>query len=194
MRVHPVQVAVYDSPAASGTAGTVLLVVSDSSALTSQETAKRSLIQGWGYTVNVIFDTASQAAFDAAVLTSSIAYITETVVSSSVSTKLSNAPIGIVTKVSALSDELGISESMTTFSDNTVNIINTSHYITSGFAAGPLTLFNASQPVRYLSGSLGAFTTLGRQVSTANSTFAVMERGDTLTPNGTAADRRVSLP
>ncbi len=176
------------------TAGTVLLVVQNSAAMDSQETAKRGLIQGWGYTVDVISATASQAAFDAAVKTSSVVYISETVLSSDVSTKLTSAPLGVITEESSLSDELGISGSMTTFTGNTVDIINNSHYITSTLSTGTQTLFTAGQPVRYLSGSLGSFTTLGRQVSTTNPTFVVMERGDTLTPSGAAAGRRVYLP
>ncbi|MGH7293152.1 MAG: LamG domain-containing protein, partial [Myxococcota bacterium] len=67
-------------------------------------------------------------------------------------------------------------------------------YITSTFALGTLSLFSAGQPVRYLSGTQGGYTALGTQVSSSNVTLAIMERGDTLTPTGTAAGRRVYLP
>lgn len=175
-------------------AGTILLVVVNSSALDAQESAKRTLFQSWGYAVSLISESATQAQFDAAVRAASVAYISETVTSGNVSTKLTSATIGVITEESSLSDELGMSTSMTTFTGNTVNIINTTHYITKVFSAGTLTLFTANQPVRYLSGTLGSFTTLGRQVATTNPTFAIMERGATLTPSGTAAGRRVYLP
>lgn len=175
-------------------AGTILLVVVDSTALQAQETLRKSQFQAWGYAVSLISESATQAQFDAAVRSSSVAYVCESVLSANVGTKLTNAPIGIVCEESDLSDELGMSSSMTAFSGSTVNMIDTTHYITKVFSAGTLTMFSANQPVRYMSGTLGGVTTLGRQVATTNPTFAIMERGATLTPSGTAAGRRVYLP
>ncbi|MBY0456569.1 MAG: hypothetical protein K2V38_04475, partial [Gemmataceae bacterium] len=186
--------AVLNDSGASAVAATVLLVVVNSASLDAQESAKRTLLQGWGYTVVPISESASQTQFDTAVRGASVAYISETVLPTNVGTKLTVAPIGVVTEESSLSDELGISAAMTTFTGSTMNVINTTHYITSGFPAGTLTLFTSAQPVRFLSGSFGAFTTLGRQVGTSDPTLAIMERGTTLTPSGTAAGRRVYLP
>lgn len=188
-------VEVEQTSAVPAVTATVLLVVPDAGAPDAQATARQSLIQGWGYTTSFISATASQAEFDDAVRTSSVVYISEAVLSSTVSTKLTNAPVGVITEESALSDELGFSGSMTTFTGNNVYIADNSHYITSGFATGIRTLFSTNQPLRYLSGTLGGFTELGRQVSTVyHPTFVVMERGDALTPSGTAAGRRVYLP
>lgn len=179
---------------ASGAVGTIMFVVTNSASLDAQETAKKTMMEGWGYTVVPISESSSQATFDSAALTSSVAYISETVSSATVASKLVNFTIGVVNEESSLSDEFGMSASMTTFSGTQINIINTTHYITSTFVAGTLTIFSSSQPVRYLSGTLGGITTLGRQISTTNPTLAVVERGDTLTPSGTAAGRRVYLP
>lgn len=175
-------------------AGTVLLVVLNASSLDAQESAKRSLIQGWGYTVTTISETATQAQFDAACNAASCVYISETVNSGNVGTKLTNATLGVVIEEAALSDEFGLSASMTGITTNQITITNASHYITSTLGTGTFTLFSANQPLRYLSGSLGGITTLGVQPSTSNPTLAVVERGATLTPSGAAAGRRVYLP
>ncbi|MFN0131796.1 MAG: LamG domain-containing protein [Phycisphaerales bacterium] len=176
------------------TAATILFVVVNSGSLDAQESAKKSLMESWGYTVVPISESASAGDYATAALTSSVCYVSETAVSTNVSTKLTAFTIGVVTEESSISDELGMSTSMTTFTGAQIDIINTSHYITSTLASGVLTIFSAGQPVRYLSGTLGVITTLGYQPSTTNPTLAVMERGDTLTPNGTAAGRRVYLP
>ncbi len=174
--------------------GTIMFIVVNSASLTVEETAKKTLMTAWGYTVNPITATASQATYDAAALVSSAAYISETVTSSDVGTKLTNATIPVVNEEAALSDELGFSASMTTFSSNQINITNTSHYITSTFAMGNRAIFSSSQPIRYLSGALGGYTALARQVATSNDVLAVFDRADTLTPSGTAAGKRVFLP
>lgn len=188
-----VRVQLVDSGAAA-TEGTILLVVANASSLLPEEVSRRTLMQGWGYTVVPISATSSQAAFDSAVRTSSIAYIVETVLSSDVGTKLTNAPIGVITEESALSDEFGFSSSMTTMSATQIDIFNTSHYITSTLPSGVRTIYTSSQPVRWLSGTQGGYTALARQVSTSNNVLAVMERGTALTPSGTAAGKRVYLP
>lgn len=173
---------------------TVLFVVNNSSSLEAQESAKRTLMQGWGYIVTPISASASQAAFDAALRAASCVYISETVLSGDVGTKLTGTVVGIVCEESSLSDELGISASMSTITDSQMNVINTTHYITSGLSSGTNTLFSASQPVRFLSGSLGGFTVLGQRVGGTEPVMVVMEPGATLTPSGTAAGRRVYLP
>lgn len=174
--------------------GTILLVVVNSSSLNAQETAKRTQFMTWGYAVTPISHNATQAQFDAGVRASSVAYICESVTPGTVTTKLTSAPIGVINEESGLSDELGMSSTTASFSASTVSIINTTHYITNTFSAGTLTIFSANQACRRLSGTLGGFTVLGRQVSTTNPTLAIMERGATLTPSGTAAGRRVFLP
>jgi hypothetical protein len=180
--------------AAPSSGATILLVVNNSAALDAQETAKQAMLQGWGYTVTPISASAAQASFDAACITSSCAYISETVTSTDLGTKLTAAPIPVLDEEAALSDEFGFASGMTTFTDSQINIISVSHYITSPFALGTLNLFSAAQPVRYLSGTLGSYTTLGRQVATSNATLAILNRGDTLTPSGAAAGKRVYLP
>lgn len=182
------------APVVLGEVGTVLLVVGNSSSLDTQESARRSLLQSWGYTVVPISATASQSSFDSAVLTSSVAYIVETIISSDLGVKLVNAPIGVVCEEAALSDEFGFSSTFTSVTSAQINVTDGTHSITSTVGTGIKSLFVAAQPVRYLSGTLGGFTTLGQTVVGSYPALAVMERGATMTPSGTAAGRRVYLP
>ncbi len=96
-----------------GTPGNVLLVVDNSGSLNAQDLAKKSLMEGWGFTVNVIDSADSQAAFDAAVAVNDVAFISEDIVSGDLGSKLRDAPIGVVAEEANLSDvEFGTASSI----------------------------------------------------------------------------------
>jgi hypothetical protein len=179
---------------AAGATGTIMLVVANSGSLVAQETARKTMMEGWGYTVVPISATAWQGTFDTAALTSSCAYICETVTSTDLGTKLKAKTMPVICDESALTDDLGISSGYTQYTATSVYITNTSHYITSGFSSGWLSIFSSSQPLHYTSGTLGSFTTLAKQSSWSGPTLVVMERGDSLYSSGSAAGRRVYLP
>jgi len=73
--------------------GTILLVVPDAASLTAQDAAKKTLMESWGYTVAPISAIDTQANFDAAVATSGAAYVSETINSNNLNTKLTSATI-----------------------------------------------------------------------------------------------------
>jgi hypothetical protein len=179
-------------PAMGGT-GTILFVVVNSGSLTAQETAKKTLMTGWGYTVTPISASASQATFDSSVLTSSMAYIGSEVTAATLGTKLVSTTIPVVNEVDAQCVQLGFSSSASSWNSNSLTITNTTHYITSTVASGSLTIFSSNQPLHYFSGTLGGFTSLGEKAA-GKSMLAVFERGDTIYPSGTAKGRRVYLP
>ena len=175
----------------------VLLVVVDKTTPTAQDAAKKTLIESWGYTVTLIEDTESQAAFDAAVATSDVAYVSEEITSTTLDTKLTNVCIGVVNDEEALADELGIASGNANYTTSTIDITNTSHFITSPFSSGSLTITTSAQSLNIVSGTIAAGAQfLAEQPATANGTLVVIEVGGTLTspPGGTAAGRRVYLP
>jgi hypothetical protein len=137
---HQVQAVVH--PAGTGSSSlTVLLVVDDASDLTSQDQAKQELMEGWGYTVNLISASASQANFTSAAAAANVAYITEDVKPNDLNTKLTSATIGIVIEEPDLYEDLGIaSKSGGTFQDTKIYITDNSHDITSTFDTGQLTI------------------------------------------------------
>ena len=175
----------------------VLLVVVDKTTPVAQDAAKKTLIESWGYTVTMIEDTESQGAFDTAVATSDVAYISEEITSTTLDTKLTNVCIGVVNDEEATADELGIASGNANYTTSTIDITNSSHYITSPFSSGALTITTSAQSLNIVSGTIAAGAQfLAEQPATANGTLVVIEVGGTLTspPGGTAAGRRVYLP
>jgi len=169
----------------------LLLVTSNDGSLTSEESARRTSFQSWGYTVTTIWQGASQTAFDNAYATANLAYIPEEVASTTVGTKLRLAPIGVVHEESLLDDDFG-------FSDTGGSERNaTSIFVTSlGYS---LNIVSSTQPLTQMNGNLApSLTVAGRTSSTGSVTVATIEKygalANTLLGNSTAAGRRVRLP
>ena len=177
------------------TAETILLVVPDAASLTAQDAAKKTLIESWGYTVTLISAIDTQANFDAAVAASDAVYVSEEISSGDLNTKLTSATIGIVLEEGALSDEIGFSSGKLNYTDSAIDITDNTHYITSAFSTGSLTIASPAQPLHYLEGTIAAGAhVLAEQLATANRTLVVLDVGAALDPAGTAAGRRVLLP
>jgi len=170
----------------------LLLVVVNPSSLTTQETAKKTLFESWGYAVNLIDESDNQTDFDAAVAVNDVVYITEDVTSGSVNTKLVNAAIGVVTEEANLSDEFGFSTGINWGSATDLKIENT-HYITQPLVAGIVTILTATESLAGLVGPFGPdIEVIGGSV--AGSGLATLEPGDSILGGGAAAGRRVFLP
>ncbi|MEE9532895.1 MAG: LamG-like jellyroll fold domain-containing protein, partial [Acidimicrobiia bacterium] len=175
--------------------GSILLVTPDASNLTAQDAAKKALIESWGYAVVPISASDTQANFDAAVATSAAAYVSEEITSTDLGTKLRGATIGIVIGEDALTDEFGISSTFASYSSASVDITDNTHYITSSFSAGSLTITTSAQPLHTVSGTIaGGVQVLAEQPATTNGTLVVIETGGALHDVGTAAGRRVYFP
>jgi hypothetical protein len=182
--------------------GVILLVVPDAASLSAEDAAKRALIESWGYTVTPISASASQAAFDAAVVTADAAYISEEINSGDLNTKMTNACIGVVNDEDRLADDLGFAapppvDGFGLYTSDIIDITDNSHYITQPFAIGSLSITNPAQPLHTLAGTIAPGAQfLAEQPSSANGTLVVIEAGDALAtpPGGVAAGRRVYLP
>lgn len=155
-------------------------------------------MQGWGYDVTVISDHAPQAEFDAAVTNADVAYISSQVAETDLGTKLTNATIGVVNEQVRLHLNFQFSEYVSFAVRQQVDIVNNTHYITSEFGSGLLTLFNTSQPVHMLVPPLApGLVDLARTERTPGNfepSLAVIATGAELYGGGTAAGRRVQLP
>jgi len=175
--------------------GTVLLVVSNSANLSTNETAKKTLIEGWGYTTSLISASSSQSTFDSSVRAASVAYVCESASSGSLGSKLASTPIGVVFEQMGSSSAFGCSSATSALTDTKLNITNTTHYITSAFASGNVTIANATQPMWKLTGTLsGGLTTLAKDTLTSTPALTVIDWTGSLTPSGSATGRRVTLP
>ena len=135
----------------------ILLVVADATSLTAQDTARKTLIEGWGYTVNMISASDSQANFDTAVAAASAAYVVMQDSSTALGTKLRDATIAVVNEEAELRQDIGFSANRDWPSTrDTVDIVDNSHYITSPFATGLLTIATAPIVVVTLSGQMAS--------------------------------------
>jgi type II secretory pathway pseudopilin PulG len=173
----------------------VLMVVVDPVNLTAQEAAKQVLMESWGFTVNRIDESASQAEFDAAVATADVAYVAEDILSGNLGTKLREAPIGVVIEEQKLPSEFGIASTDTVFTETFIQITDNTHYITEPFSLGTVAFVGAAQPVGGPSGTLApGLTMLAQRPSSSTGMLTLIETGGLLYGGGTAAGRRVKLP
>jgi hypothetical protein len=173
-----------------------LLFVAAGTTPTAQEQLRIDLIESWGYGVNLIADDDSQANFDAAVAANDVVYISETVDTNMVGTRLTNATIGIVNEEMQLYADLDLGNGIAKVTMSQINIIDNTHSITSGFAPGLTTFVTSPQIALYISAGLaaGAQTLAETDPGIKTSLFTV-EAGAALATSGNfAAGRRVQLP
>jgi len=88
----------------------LVMVVGNPSSLTSEDTARRSLLTGWGWNVLLLDNSASGSQFDAAVSGAHVIYYpSNTSVGSSVRNRLKTTPLPVVMANQYLPEDLGIS-------------------------------------------------------------------------------------
>ena len=132
----------------------LLLVVSDAANPTAQDLVRQALIESFGFAVTLIDDDASQADFDTAAAASDVAYVSEEITSGSLGTKLRDATIGVVIEEEKIHDEFGISSAEMTFTGDSIDIIDNTHYITTPFSPGVIAFAASPQPVGAPTGTL----------------------------------------
>ncbi len=176
----------------------VLFVVTDPDEVTNQEEAKQVLMESWGFSVELIAASASQSEFDTAVANADVAYVGEEIQGSSdLGTKLRDASIGVVSEEETLVDEFGFAANTLVGSRDSMDCVNNTHYITSPFTLGTLTLFTSIQDIYWLGVSPApGLTTLGEYngAGSGDSGLAILMTGTALSDGGNAAGRRVQLP
>ncbi|MDH3870730.1 MAG: DNRLRE domain-containing protein, partial [Gammaproteobacteria bacterium] len=173
--------------------GTVLMVVSDDTNPTPEDTHKRALFESWGYSVIMRNDNSSLSSFNADMTNSDVVFISDSVDPATLAGKLASAPIGIVNEEGGMLSDLGMGGLFGTAIGPSINVVDTSHYITALFPAGPLDIYSADMELQ------GIFNTPAPGLqSLANygtsPLLAVLETGADLKGGGTAAGRRVMLP
>jgi hypothetical protein len=171
----------------------VLMVVGNSGSLTTQELARKTLLESWGYSINIIDDDATQANFDLATAANSIAYVPESVAASSLGSKLYSTALGVVNEDGGAMANLGIATSYVSGSQTSLSIVDANHYITSSLGAGTFSLYSSGQNSVSLSGSSASGIKIIGQWGGAGS-LGTIELGARLTDGATAAGRRVQLP
>ncbi|MEM9108987.1 MAG: hypothetical protein AAGC72_03095, partial [Planctomycetota bacterium] len=175
------------------TANRLLLVTGDGAWPPTEDQARHTLFTSWGYTVTYLDQSATQAEYDAAAAVNDVVFVSEAVSSTNVSTKLRDATIGVVTDEGFLFDDFGFTTAnvSTTYSSTAVDIVDTSHEITSVFPTGSLTILSGAIGIYDEAGTLASgVTVLGERPSASSVVMMIADVGDTLY-YGAAAGRRV---
>lgn len=179
-------------------AATVLMVTSNTS-LEPIESAIKSQLEAWGYTVATIVDSDSQANFDAAVANAAVVYVPCTIEDWDLLYKLRTASKGIITETPGLDTEFGFAAADGyTMSGTALETVVNTHEVTSELTSGTVTIYTATDAIALNGNTLAAgMQVLGTQ-SWGQMSLGVIEAGGTLANtyngNSTAAGRRVRLP
>jgi hypothetical protein len=190
----------FAAAAATCPAITLLMVTDGNGSLTTAEDLRKSQLESLGYTVTTVWDNASQPTIDAAIAAAHVVYVPFSVNDSEVGYKLRTCTKGVVNEERLLDDEFGLSTQggIDNSSYTSINITDNTHFITSVFNTGPLSLFNSTQPMGQMRPTAAAgLATLGEQPA-GTKVLAVVEAGatlaNTIAGNGAASGRRVHLP
>jgi len=173
--------------------GSVAMIVAQSSNPLDIDRTKQALLESWGYTVTLVDDGASQNAFDSLKDIHDVVFISETVDPATLGSKLGNPPIGIVNEEGGMLSDLGMGGLSGVAIGPSVNVVDTSHYITALFPGGSLDIYSADMQLQ------GIFNTPAPGLQSladysSKPLLAVLETGADLKGGGTAAGRRVMLP
>ncbi len=173
----------------------VLMIVADAGNLDPKESGRQGMIEGWGWAVDILDDGASQAEYDTAVGLVDGVLVPGTVNASTVGTKLNSASVGVVIEEGGLADDLKISSSFGSYTGTSVNVVNSSHYITSAFGSGLVAVSNTDGTMGHPAGTLASGgQSLAESPDGSVSAVVALEPGAALYGGGIAAGRRVSIP
>ncbi|MEM1211898.1 MAG: LamG domain-containing protein [Planctomycetota bacterium] len=194
--VNGVSHIVYASVTANATEevnNTLLLVVDSTTSYDVMDQRKIDLFEGWGYTVTLAAHNESQADLTAAADAAAVVYISESVGSGTLGTKLRDVTVGVVCDEAFLVDEFRLATDATSSDSGTqLNILNNIHPVTSGLSTGSTTVASSSQNFARATGVAAGVTTLA-QGPGGNAGLLVADAGAALT-TGTATGRRVFYP
>jgi hypothetical protein len=172
----------------------VLQVVGDAAALDSRDAGRKALMEAWGYTVNVIDDSDSQASFDAASVAADVVLVTGSVVGATFGSKLTSSTTGVVNELPDALDDFGFSSSTTAaVNADGFTITDGAHYITEPFSGNPVTVFTASMLMSMPSGVLAPDLQNAGEI-TGNAALVTLDTGALRYDNTASPSRRVHLP
>lgn len=175
----------------------LMFVVGNGSSPASQDQAKQSLFESWGYVVSFLDDSASQSSYDAMAAVNDVVYISESCNSGSVGTKLRSTTLGVVCDEGYLADDFGLTASNVSSSGTHwgIEITDNSHPVTSGFSVGDVYLHDSAMSLRYVTSSIASgVTVLGERGGWYTGTTLMAAEVGAVLHYGAAAGRRVLFP
>ncbi|MCP4391164.1 MAG: LamG domain-containing protein, partial [Gammaproteobacteria bacterium] len=155
-----------------GAAGNLLMVVANPANLNPQDSSKKTLIESWSYTVNLIDDGDSQTNIDTAAAANDVIYVSASISGGALADKLSASLTPIVNEFAGKLDNFGFSSNTDgTVTTNTFTATNVSHHIGKPFAGGGVIHFTSSLVMPVPSGTLAPG--LNSAASTGGMTWAL---------------------
>lgn len=180
--------------AGSTVAGNLVMVVG-STTLSTDDQIKSALFEGWGWTVTAIDD--GTADYSTAAANNDVMYISESASGSTVGTKATNLDIGVVSEENLLDDDMEFSSSPVDRADvggTQIDIVDNSHYITSTFSTGVLTIYTSSTNNYENRATVASGAeVLAEGVGSNYATLMAFDTGATLDDLSSAVNRRVGL-
>ena len=173
--------------------GTVAMVVINPSTLVPSDAYKKALFESWGYTVNSIGENTNAAGYMTAATSNDVFFISETVNSSQVGARIKDVPIGVVSQDGTYNSQLGFATGNTWKVGSSINVTDTSHYITALFPTGALDIYSGGMEQLTVSGTAAAGLQTLADTGGAGS-LVVLDKGATMTGGGSTAGSRVMLP
>ncbi len=180
-------------------AATVLMVTDLDGSYNAEESARKSQLEAWGYTVAAVHDNASQAVIDAAVAAADVVYVPGTIDDWQLLYKLRTATRGVVTETPGLDQEFGFAAGDGyTQSWNAVENVDNSHAVTAGLATGTVTIVTSNQNLALNGNTKASGMQTLATLNFGGLALGAIETGGALADayggNGTATARRVRLP
>ena len=165
---------------------------------TAQENHRINLIESWGYTVNLIHHSQSLSEFDTAVADANAAYVSGAVDAATLDVKLCAAPLGVVVEEELAWETFGFASDVeTVYTDDIINIIDNTHYITLPYTIDVLAITMSPQPLQSCEGQRApALQPLASNAAPSSSSdmIAAIDIGGELYGGGCACGRRVQVP
>jgi len=176
----------------------VLLIVTDVTNLTIQETARITLLESWGHAVTLIAASEPGANFSAAIANQDVVYRISGVDAPQFAIELRNASIGVILEDPQMATDLGFSSGSKEINATDIRIDDNRHQITAGLATGPLTVVTTPQLLWAIDGVASVDLTIVARINSAGPTYlpalSVLDSNANLFGGGTAKGRRVALP
>ena len=173
--------------------GNVLMPVTSTSNPTPGELFRIAMLESWGYIVDTTWEKNSQSNFNSNIAANDVVYVPATVDPANIGSKLTDAPIGVVSEHAGLNNEFGIATGGALPVGDALDVVDTSHYITRVFPAGSLSFKTADTTLTTTAGTKSAdaqvLATVGGQDA-----LVALDFGGISTKGGTVTARRVLVP
>ena len=191
-------VALTPATSGSGSATDLVMVTNNGNFVSGNDSAKKTLFESWGWTVTAV-DGTNTSALTTAAAANDVLFLSDTAGGGSATVR--GLDIGVVNETFTAWPTLLYSGSSNEdwASDTTIDIVDNTHYITSPFSTGSLTVHTTADDVNYWQSNLqalpsGVTALADSPTSTQHETILVADTGGSLYSANTAVNRRVWFP